>query len=302
MTFKQIEIFLAVADHRSFSKGGETVCLAQSTASQHIRALEEELGVRLFDRSAARVLLTEAGRLFYDYAARIFRDCVEATQAVKRFKGLEDATLRVGASTIPATCLIPDLLGNFSGAWPGIKLQLKQGDTLEVLRLLQDTQIELAVVGGTINDDRLVFEEMFTDRIILIAPAGTAVTSGNDPSFLANAGLVMREPGSGTRQAVEVALLRAGYDPRTIKITAQLGSSEAVRRAVLNGAGCGFISYLAVARELKSGILIELPLPNLTIERSFYLVHQKGISLSTAATTFMRYLLENATTDTIAYS
>ena len=86
MTFKQIEIFLAVADHRSFSKGGETVCLAQSTASQHIRALEEELGVRLFDRSAARVLLTEAGRLFYDYAARIFRDCGIEVDTVKKLQ------------------------------------------------------------------------------------------------------------------------------------------------------------------------------------------------------------------------
>jgi len=153
MTFKQLEVFLAVADTRSFSKGGEVVSLAQSTASQHIRALEDELQARLFDRSASQVSLTEAGRLFYDHADRICRCCSEAIEAVRRFQGLEQATLRVGASTIPAACLIPDLLGRFTAAWPGVRLELQQGDTREVLRLLQDDLVELAVVGGRPTED-----------------------------------------------------------------------------------------------------------------------------------------------------
>ncbi|MGE3550744.1 MAG: LysR family transcriptional regulator, partial [Geobacter sp.] len=109
MTLKQLELFLAITDQRSFSRGAEVVSLVQSTASQHIRSLEEELGSRLFDRSKKGVYLTEAGRLFEQHARRICTDCDDARLAMRRFAGAEEAILRVGASTIPAACLIPDL-------------------------------------------------------------------------------------------------------------------------------------------------------------------------------------------------
>jgi len=286
MTLKQLEVFLAVADAHSFSKGGEAVSLAQSTASQHIRALEDELNVRLFDRSASQVSLTEVGRLYYDHAARICCQCSESVDAVRRFQGLEQATLRICASTIPASCLIPDLLGSFTTAWPGVRLELQQGDTREVLRLLQDELAELAVVGGRSDDDSLCFEEILTEQIVLVLKAGQIdkpVLSIQDLTALP---LVVREPGSGTRQATETALRLAGLDPRNLRVIAQLGSSEAVRRAVLGGAGGGFISSLAVGHELQEGSLVVLPVDGLDIRQPFYLATRRGKSLSPAAKAF----------------
>jgi DNA-binding transcriptional LysR family regulator len=95
MTLKQMEVFCAIADSGSFSRGGEAVSLAQSTASQHIRALEEELGARLFDRCAAGIVLTEAGRLFYEHASMILQKCSEAREVIRRFQGLEQSTVRL---------------------------------------------------------------------------------------------------------------------------------------------------------------------------------------------------------------
>lgn len=287
-----MEVFLAVADTRSFSKGGEAVSLAQSTASQHIRALEDQLQARLFDRSASQVTLTEAGRLFYDHAARICRCCSEAIEAVRRFQGLEQATLRVGASTIPAAFLIPDLLGRFCTAWPGVRLELQQGDTREVLRLLQDDLVELAVVGGCPTHEGICFREIMSERIVLVAHPDNVRSRLLSLVQLQQLPLVAREPGSGTRQAYDEALQQIGLDPRSLQIMVQLGSSEAVRRAVLGGAGAAFISTLAVGPELADGSLIEIHVEGLEISRSFYLVWRKGCSLSPAAAAFIP-LLEN---------
>lgn len=286
MTFKQLEVFLAVADTRSFSKGGEAVSLAQSTASQHIRALEDQLQARLFDRSASQVTLTEAGRLFYDHAARICRCCSEAIEAVRRFQGLEQATLRVGASTIPAAFLIPDLLGRFCTAWPGVRLELQQGDTREVLRLLQDDLVELAVVGGCPTESPFTFEEIGDERIVLVGASDRVQQQSIRIDDLSELPIITRESGSGTRQAVDNCILKTGVDPKGLRIVAQLGSSEAVRRAVLGGGGYAFISSLAVARELADGTLTIVNVQDFEVKRSFYLVWLSGKTLSPAAEAF----------------
>jgi len=293
MTFKQLEVFLSVANTLSFSKGGEAVRLAQSTASPHIGALEEELGARLFDRCATQVSLTEVGRLFYQHADKICQSCAEAQDAVKRFQGLEQATLRVGASTIPAACLIPDMLGQFTAAWPGVRLELQQGDTREVVRLLLDNLVEMAVVGGRTDDESICFEEIQVEQIVLVTRPGQITDPLLSIQNLFQLPLVVRESGSGTRQATEAALHKAGLDPRNLRIVTQLGSSEAVRRAVLSGAGCGFISSLAVGHELQEGSLVVVPVEGLDISQLFYLATRRGKSLSPAAEAFKTLLKQD---------
>jgi DNA-binding transcriptional LysR family regulator len=287
MTLKQLEVFLAVADTLSFSKGGEAVSLAQSTASQHIRALEDELQARLFDRSATQVSLTEVGRMFYEHAERISRQCSEAQDAVRRFQGLDQATLRVGASTIPAVCLIPDMLSSFSTDRPGVRLEVVQGDTREVVRLLLDDLVELAVTGGQFEADAICYQVVRTERIVLVAKPGLVSCEPVTLQNLQELPLIVREPGSGTRMAVDSALQKAGLDLRNLRVVAQLGSSEAVRRAVLSGAGSAFLSSLAVARELSDGTLKVIAVSGIEISRNFYLAWRKGRTLSPAAQAFI---------------
>ncbi len=290
MTLKQLEVFVAVADARSFSKGGELVRLAQSTTSQHIRALEEELGTRLFDRSMTRVNLTEAGHLFYSHATKILRQCLEAHEEIRRFQGLEQATLRLGASTIPAAYLIPDLLAGFTARWPGVRLELQQGDSQEVIKLLNDNLVELAVVGGKYNEDTFYFQELLNDRIILVGSASEKFSQTITIKELQNLPLIIRETGSGTRQATDSALKKADLDIRNLNVFAQLGSSEAVRRSVLSGAANAFISKIAIKPELADGTLKEIEVKGLEINRSFYLAWRCGKTLSPAAEVFIQML------------
>ncbi len=290
MTLKQVEVFLAVADSRSFSKGGDAVSLAQSTASQHIRALEDELGARLFNRSSGHVSLTEAGRLFYEHARRICRASDRAKRALRRFQGLDEAILRIAASTTPASCLIPDLLGSFSRNHPGVRLELNQGDSQDVIRCLLAEEAELAVTGGKFDEEQIVYEVLGVERILLVACPGNIHHDLPEKVLLKKLPMIVRESGSGTRQAVDSVLTKSGIAPNELQVVAQLGSSEAVRRAVLSGAGCAFMSALAVARELGEKSLVKIELPDITIERSFYLAVHRGRNLSPAALAFVSLL------------
>jgi DNA-binding transcriptional LysR family regulator len=193
----------------------------------------------------------------------------------------------VGASTIPAAFLIPDLLGQFSVAWPGVRLELLQGDTREILRLLQSDTIELAVVGGQFDAGAVAYEELGSEQIKLIALPEQVTSPEISVQQLRALPLVLREPGSGTRLAVDSVLHQAGVDPRKVRVVAQLGSSEAVRRAVLSGAGYAFLSTLAVRHELADGTLTAVEIAGIEIRRSFYLAWRKGKSLSPAAEAFM---------------
>lgn len=290
MTLKQLRLFLAIADHRSVSRGAETMQLVQSTASQHLRSLEEEFGCRLFDRGREGVVLTEAGELLCGYARRICTTCDEAGEAMRRFAGAEEGVLRVGASTIPAACQIPDVLGAFNAAWPGVRLELTQGDSREILQRLLSEEVEVAVVGGQFGLEGVVYRELEGECIELVARPAAGLPAVLAPAELADLPLVVREPGSGTRLAVESALRQAGIDPGALKVVAQLGSSEAVRRALLGGAGYAFLSRLAVGRELAEGTLAAIPVRNIEIRRSFYLAWRKGRTLSPAAQAFVSAL------------
>ncbi|MGE3550739.1 MAG: LysR substrate-binding domain-containing protein, partial [Geobacter sp.] len=243
-----------------------------------------------FDRSKKRVNLTEGCRLIVQHSRRICTDCDDARLAMRRFAGAEEAILRVGASTIPAACLIPDLLGPFTAAWPGVRLELVQGDTREVLRLLQADAMELALVGGRYDAEQIVFEPIANEQILLVASPALQLKRLDHCDDLLQLPLILREPGSGTRQVVDAALVQAGIQLSALRVVAQLGSSEAIRRAVLSGAGCGFVSSLAVERELAAGVLQVAAVPGLTIQQQFYLATRRGKTISPAAAAFIATL------------
>lgn len=295
MTLKQIEVFLAVAETRSFSKGAEESYITQSTASQHIQTLEDELGIRLFDRGRGGALLTEAGKLFLERAKRIRGECEASLAAIRRFRGMEDVVLRIGASNIPGTSLIPAMLGRFLQQCPQVRLEVVQGDSRSVVAQLVAEEIELGVIGGRYDDDHVEFEPMGEDSIICVVTPDL-VPSGKyslSQAELCKVPLVAREQGSGTQQAVYEALAGTWISKEALRIVAQLGSNEAVKRAVLNGTGYAFISAMSVAEEIGSGQLVPVRIPGVNITRKFYAARRVGRELSPAAGAFWGLMLNH---------
>ena len=291
MTLRQLEIFLAVADNQSFSKGSEQVSLAQSTASQQIRHLEEQLGVRLFDRTTSQVALTAVGKLVYEHAQTIMQQVQNTHLAIKRFQGIEQAPLLCAASTIPACYLVPGLLQQFKQHFPGIKPQLLQGGSTMVIDAVRSDQAEFGLVGMYQPDPVLSYQAIWTDQIVLVAAPGLIDSPQPiTPEVLSSIPMIIRESGSGTGSAVIHALTEIGMTENSLSVYAKLSSSEAVREAVIAGLGAAFISWLAVKRDCEEGRLVVIPVNGLHIQRRFYLVTRYDRSLSPAAQQFIELM------------
>ncbi|MBJ6723855.1 selenium metabolism-associated LysR family transcriptional regulator [Geomesophilobacter sediminis] len=294
MNLKQLEVFLAVADSGSFSKGAEATFITQSTVSQHILALEEEFGLKLFDRTGKGALLTEGGKILMERARRLCDYAHEIPTAMERFKGVEEAFLKIAGSSIPGEYMIPAALPLLIRRYPGLSITILQGDSKEVLERLLSEQVEFGVVGGYFAEDALEFTPLDKDEIILVAAAGHRWAGAGTivMSDLLQERFVVREAGSGTAQAAFEALREAGVDAEAIRIAARLGSNNAVKRAVMEGVGVSFLSAVSVERELSQGALVRVPVQGITINRQFYLVQRKGRDLSPAARAFAEVMRE----------
>jgi LysR family transcriptional regulator, low CO2-responsive transcriptional regulator len=294
MNLKQLEVFIKVAEGGSFYKGAEATFITQSTVSQHISALEGEFGLKLLDRTGKGALLTEGGKLLLERARRLVDYAREIPVALDRFKGVEEAVLRIAGSGIPGEYMIPAALPLLISRFPGLTLILVQGDSREVLAKLLAEEVEIGVVGGWSAEDSLEFSALARDQLVLIAPAGHRWSGGCEIPLeeLRGEPLVQRESGSGTGKAATDALWEAGVDPARMKVAAHLGSNEAVKRAVIAGVGVSFVSAISVQRELAQGSLVQVPVAGIAIRRQFYLAKRKGRELSPAAIALSAVLME----------
>lgn len=296
MNLKQLEVFLAVAESGSFSRGADVSCITQSTASQHIATLERELNVRLLDRTGKGAHLTEGGKILYDRARRLMNDLQEIRRNMDRFSGLENVHLKIGASNIPGNYLVPAVLPLVAGRYPGIRITMLQGDSTETLERVAREDVEIAIVGSVYDDDRFSFTPIGRDDIRLVVARGHGWQRRKSVRLdeLATEPFILREPGSGTGKTVEEALRQAGVDPRGLPVRAWLGSNEAVKRAVAGGLGVSFLSLLSVRTELERRELSAVNVEGLAICRQFHLVGRSGRALSPAAAAFGEIVREVA--------
>jgi DNA-binding transcriptional LysR family regulator len=294
MNLKQLEVFIAVADSGSFSRAAESAFLTQSTVSQHISSLEKEFDLKLLDRTGKGAFPTEAGKLLLEHARRILQEGRDVALALNRFRGLAEVALKIGGSNIPACYMIPDCIFSFRENYPGVVITLYQGDSRETLERLKCEEVEFALVGTIFAEKDLVFTPLAPDRISLVVPAGHRWYGKKDIAVeeLLDEPLILRESGSGTGSSFRDALVRANLDPDQLNVSLCLGSNEAVKQAILNGAGISFVSELSVRKECERGELFLVAVRGMVISRHFYLVTRRGRSLSPAAEAFVDSILQ----------
>ena len=293
MNLRQLEIFLSVIRSGSFSAGARNSNTTQSTVSQHIAALEEEFAVRLLERSRNGVSLTEAGKIFNKHCRRIMGEVTAIKDALRRYRGIEDATLRVAASTIPGSYLVPQVVAGLCEKYPNLSVRLVQGDSREIVEAVINQEAEVAVVGNRFQERGLTYAPVGNDEIYLVVPAGHPWAKRPSVTMhdLAEAIFVVRESGSGTAKTVVDALSQAGVDPSMLKIRLRVGSNDAVKAAVMAGAGISFLSNLVVRSEIEQGVLTVVPVEGLQISRRFLLVRRSGRDLSPVASVFWDSML-----------
>jgi DNA-binding transcriptional LysR family regulator len=288
MTIRQLEVFLAVARAQSFSRAAERIHLSQPTMSEHTRELERELGVTLFARRNRAVTLTEAGRIFEDYATRVVAMLSAARHALAELDGLRRGSLMIGASTTPGTYVLPALIARFRAQHPGISVSLHIGNSRHVEQRLRDGEVDVAVIGGHMLDhgERCVAAGI-VDELQLVVPPAHPFGPRVSRARLAREPLLIREEGSATRQVTERALRQVGV---ACQPSMELDHTETIKRAVMAGLGVAFVSRYAIADELRARRLRSVVVDRLTIRRHFHVIHDERRPPSASARAFVAFL------------
>ena len=288
MTIRQLEVFLAVGQAKSFSRAAERIHLSQPTLSEHMRELEAELGVRLFVRHPRAVSLTEAGRVFADYATRVVATLAAGRQALAELDGLQRGSLVVGASTTPGTYVLPALIARFRGAYPGIDVALRIANSRIVEERVRDGEVDVAVIGGhMLGPGERCVAAGIVDELQLIASAKHPIGATISRAKLARERLLIREEGSATRQVMERALRETGI---AVRPAMELDHTETIKRAVMAGLGIAFVSRYAIEDEVRAKRLRVVAVDKLKIRRHFHVIHDERRPLSASARAFVGFL------------
>lgn len=296
MDARQLEIFVKVAELGSFSKAAEALFLTQPTVSEHIRGLEEELGVRLLDRLGRGAAPTKAGQLLLGYGRRILELHREARQALDQFQGRMSGELVIAASTIPGEYVLPALIGRFKEKYPDIAISLLIGDTQRVVEWVLEGRAELAVAGAQIDHRALEYRELMPDELVLVVSAAHP-WHGKKTATLEEVRaepLIVRERGSGSRHALEKALAEVGLGLSDFRVVGEMGSTQAIKQGVKAGVGISLISKRAVAEECQHGTLHCVKVKDLRFSRAFYLVTSTTRSRSPLAEAFRAFLISES--------
>ncbi|HEY9027775.1 MAG TPA: LysR family transcriptional regulator [Burkholderiaceae bacterium] len=293
ITLRQLEVFTAVADAGSTTAAGERIALSQSATSAALKELEHLLGARLFDRVGTRLALNDTGRavlaqarVVLDGAAGIER---EFGQGVRGAKASAAAPLRVGASTTIGNYLLPGLIASWLKAAPGARVDVRIGNTAETAAAVVRLDVDLAFIEGPAHEPELRLERWREDELVVVAaPSHPLVRAGGrlGVAALREVPWLLREPGSGTREAVEQALLAHLREPRE---GMQFGGTEAIKQAAASGLGFACLS-IATVRELialKKLVRVETTLPRLT--RPLYLARHRAKRFSPTLERFVAH-------------
>ncbi|WP_051276534.1 selenium metabolism-associated LysR family transcriptional regulator [Desulfovirgula thermocuniculi] len=281
MNFHQLHIFKVVADKKSFSKAAQVLFISQPAISMQIKSLEEHFGTRLFERNTHQVNLTEAGRILYNYVEKILTLIDEAEQEISILTGCVRGTLSIGASFTLGEYVIPQVIGRFKTQYPLVKVFLQVTNTEQIAKRVLKGTLDLGLIESHIdNQDNqdLVVKPFLQDELIVILPIDHPLAGRKSISLdeLVALPLVLREKGSGTRKVAEERLKEAGVELSALNVVMELGSTEAVKKAVEAGFGASIISTWAVQKELKLHTLKPVKIKDISLLRNFYIIFREN--------------------------
>lgn len=260
MTLEQLRIFVAVAEREHVTQASRYLGLTQSAVSAAIASLEQRFDIHLFDRVGRRISLTETGRVFLTEAQAVLARADTAETVLADLAQLRRGTLTLAGSQTIANYWLPPIMNAFRRRHSGIVLRLSIANTEKVAAWSREGVIDLGFIEGEISDPMLQISQVAEDRLVVVCtPELAPDMAAFVPKDLRALSWVFREHGSGTRSQFESFMIASDLYPPDLRIALELPSNEAVRSAVLAGAGATAISHLVVADDLRRGALVQLP-------------------------------------------
>lgn len=288
-TIRQLQIFLAVAQSGSTTAAAEQLALSQSATSAALNELENLLDCRLFDRVGKRLILNDNGRLLLPQAAQM----VDAAKTIEHQFSMPGMTqgggLHIGSSTTIGSYLLPSLIASYRQRHSELQVRVTIANTADIVSAVLNFEVDFGLIEGPCHAPDLQVEPWLMDELLVVSSPRHSIVNGDTKIGVAQlraAEWLLREPGSGTREAVEQALLPHLHHLRQ---TCEFGNSEAIKHAAAAGLGIGCLSQAVVADFLQSGRLVGLKTTLPKLYRRFYLIHSKHKILSLRLTQFLAY-------------
>ncbi|MBS1814226.1 MAG: LysR family transcriptional regulator [Acidobacteria bacterium] len=289
----RLKVFRAVAKHLNFRMASEELFLTQPAITQQIKALEEEVGAPLFDRSKGRVALTQHGVVLLGYAEQLKRTVDEAVEALAAIGGAHGGELSIGASQTIAQYLLPRIVAGFLKEHPRVSMQIHSGNTDEMLDMLAEHKIQLALIEGPpLRADVKTTPFMEDEMVLIVPPRHPWAKKTIDLATFREAPLLTREHGSGSRRVVEQALRQAGVNLHTMHVAMTFDSTESLMSAVAAGLGVAFVSQLAAKNQLKLGTIALSRVSGLALSRTFMVACPAGPAPHGNAGAFHQFLTQ----------
>ncbi len=288
-----LAVYLAVVEHGTMTAAAEAEGISQPAISAQVKALERYYATPLLQRTGRGVLPTATGQVVADHATRILALVDELDRLVRDLEGLKTGRLVIGASSTVGEQFLPAHLGRFHAAYPHVALEVRIGNTGEITAAVVSRELDFAFVGSPPQTDELVAEPVFADEVVAFVAPGDPLLRDAPlaPAALLGRQYVLRERGSATRDLALHCLAAAGCEPARV---IELGSNEAVKRAVEAGLGIGLLSTHAIEAERLAELLVDLPLLGWECSRSFWLIRRHDRVLTRAEHTFLALLPRSA--------
>jgi DNA-binding transcriptional LysR family regulator len=289
-TLRQLRTFAAVARQGTFVRAADELHLTPPAVSMQIKELEEEVGLPLFDRGARAVTLTMTGEYLLVYVRRVLATLKEADDAMARLRGAQVGRVNIGMVST-ATYFLPRVLARFRSEHRGVEMRLAVGNREQLVKQLQDAEVDLAVMGRPPRELAARAEPFAAHPHAVIAAPGHALAGrvAIPPADLSSEEFIVREEGSGTRAAMEQFFHDCHIDPPRIM---EMSSNETIKQAVIANMGLAFLSLHTAALEIETKQLCVLDVVGLPLVRSWHIVHVQSKPLSPAAEALRYFVLE----------
>jgi DNA-binding transcriptional LysR family regulator len=277
MNIEHLKTFREVVKLGSFSEVAKKLSITQPAVSFQIQKLEQQLGVRLIDRTQRAISLTAAGKRLLRFAESVENEREQLLNDLKEMRDEVSGDLLITASTIPGEYLLPPLLSEFKKLHPSVRVQVDVSDSLTVISGVRDNSYEVGFCGVLPEGQDLTALKIARDEIVLIVPPEHPLANKSEvmPSDIAGEALILRETTSGTQRNLERAMTAAGLDAGKWVPNLVLGTTQAVVSAVAAGAGIAFVSNLAIKQSLASGQVRQIGVRELQLSRDFYCIFRE---------------------------
>lgn len=289
MNLHHLAVFFAIAETGSLTAAARRLHISQPALSRELRAFEERLAVTLFERHPKGMRLTHAGEVLSRYAQRLFELERAAEAAMREIAGSLRGRLSLGASNTVGTYLLPPVLASFRRERPEVQVTLFVGNTEQVSQGVGDMRFMLGFIEGPLHLEGLRAQAFQHDEIVPVASPEHPLLRKRRLAIgdLSGQPLLVREPGSGTRELIAETLLRHQIVAGS---TMEFGSTEALKRAAVHGGGIAWLPRISMIEELREGSLRELPLRQLKVVRPLMVLTREGAPMEPMAEVFLALL------------